>query len=110
MPTSAVVKDLNKIAHQAWLDGFKSIKYAHIGDSVTTHFPLWLISFWNEVLDLRTVRDSWVKAKAWLMVELKQKKALQRRTYAEDVNVLLSELPWGISKCGVSDSEPIHTM
>jgi hypothetical protein len=44
------------------------------------------------------------------MTELHQKKALQRRTYAEDVNILLTELPWGINKCGVSNTEPIHTM
>ena len=111
MPTSTVTKELVKIGHQAWLDGFKSVKYVHIGDGVTTHFPLWLISFWSEVHGLRTtVRDPWVKAKAWLTVELKQKKVLKRRTYAEDVNILLAQLPWGVKKCGVSDTEPIHTM
>ena len=51
-----------------------------------------------------------VKAKAWLTTELQQKKSLHCHTYAEDVNILLSELPWGIKKCGLSDSEPIHTL
>src|SRR5882762_2448263 len=44
------------------------------------------------------------------MTELHQKKAIQHHTCAEDVNILLAELPWGINKCGVSDSKPIHTM
>jgi hypothetical protein len=44
------------------------------------------------------------------MMELHQKKALQHRTYAEDVNIFLTELPWGINKCGVLDTEPIDTM
>ena len=44
------------------------------------------------------------------MTELHWNKAIQCCTYAEDVNILLAELPWGINKCGVSDSELIHTM
>jgi hypothetical protein len=111
MPAPAVIKELTNIGRQAWLDGFKSVKYIHIGDGVSTHFPLWLVSFWSDVYNIRTTaRDPWVKAKAWLATELQQKKSLHRRTYAEDVNILLSELPWGIKKCGLSDSEPIHTL
>lgn len=111
MQTSTVTKELVTIGHQAWLDGFKSVKYVHIGDGVTTRFPLWLISFWSKVHHLQTtVCDPWVKVKAWLATELHQKKALQRCTYAEDVNILLAQLPWGMKKCGVSDTEPIHTM
>jgi hypothetical protein len=111
IPAPAVIKELTNIGCQAWLDGFKSVKYVHIGDGVSTHFPLWLISFWSDVYNIRTTaHDPWVKAKAWLATELQQKKSLHRRTYVEDVNILLSELPWGIKKCGLSDSEPIHTL
>jgi hypothetical protein len=39
-----------------------------------------------------------------------QKKSISRHTHAEDVNILLATLPWGIDKCGVSNSEPIHTL
>jgi hypothetical protein len=70
-----------------------------------------VISFWSDVYNIRTTtRDPRVKVKAWLAAELQQKKSLHRRTYAEDVNILLSELPWGIKKCGLSDGEPIHTL
>ncbi|KIM71317.1 hypothetical protein PILCRDRAFT_17174 [Piloderma croceum F 1598] len=90
MPTPAVIKELTNIGRQAWLDGFKSA---------------------NDVYNIRTTtRDPRVKVKAWLAAELQQKKSLHRRTYAEDVNILLSELPWGIKKCGLSDGEPIHTL
>jgi hypothetical protein len=111
MPTPRVIKELVQVRHQAWLDGFKSVKYTHLSIGITTHFPLWLILFWNEVHELRTtVHNPWIKVKAWLMMELHQKKALQHRTYAEDVNIFLTELPWGINKCGVLDTEPIDTM
>jgi hypothetical protein len=111
MPAPAVIEELTNIGRQAWLDGFKSVKYVHISDGVSTHFPLWLISFWSDVYNIRTTaRDPWVKAKTWFAMELQQKKSLHRRIYAEDVNILLFELPWGIKKCGLSDSEPIHTL
>lgn len=111
MPTSSVVNKLVNAGHQAWLDGFKSVKYIHISDNVSTHFPLWLITFWKEVHLLRiSVRSPWVKAQGWLNGELRQKRSSERRARAEEVNMLLSSLPWGINKCGVSDNEPIHTL
>jgi hypothetical protein len=35
---------------------------------------------------------------------------MQLKHLAEDANVILADMPWGVSKQGVSDSEPIHTM
>jgi hypothetical protein len=88
---------LEQVGRQAWLDGFKSVKYAHIGDGVLTHFPLWLISFWSEVHNLQaTVHDPWIKAKAWLNGEMHQKKSISRCTHVEDVNILLTTLPWNV--------------
>ena len=90
------------IRHQVWLDGFKSVKYAHISTSVSTHCP-WNISFWNEVHDLRTtVHGPWLTAKAWLATELHQKRSprAQQRAHAEDVSILLAAFSWG-KKCGL---------
>jgi hypothetical protein len=49
MPTSAMIKELANVRCQAWFNGFKSVKYIHISDSVSTDFPLWLISFWCDI-------------------------------------------------------------
>jgi hypothetical protein len=76
MPSASVTKKLVVAVKQAWLDGFESVKYAHISTGVATHFPLWLITFWSSVHELRTdVRDLWVKAKAWLAKEMIQKRS-----------------------------------
>lgn len=92
MPSASVTKKLVVDAKQAW-------------------FPLWLITFWSSVHELRTdVRDPWVKAKAWLAKDMIQKRSATRRALAEDINILLASLPWGMKKSGVSDEEPIHTM
>jgi hypothetical protein len=111
MPSFTVVKEHVRTGCQAWLDSFKSVNYAHISDSVSTHFPLWLISFWSDAHNLRmTVRDPWVQTKAWLGTELHQKVSVKRCRFAEEVNIPFAALPWGAKKSGVSNSEPIHTL
>jgi hypothetical protein len=52
-PAASVVGKFIESRRQAWLDGYQSVKYCHLHDSVATHFPLWLISFWAEALELR---------------------------------------------------------
>jgi hypothetical protein len=52
MPTPLTVGQLVKLQGQAWLDGFQSIRYMHLSDAVTSHFPFWLVSFWAAALDL----------------------------------------------------------
>ena len=79
MPSASVTKKLVVATKQAWLDGFESVKYAHISTSVATHFPLWLVMFWSDVHELRTeIRGPWVKAKAWLAKEMLQKRSATR--------------------------------
>jgi hypothetical protein len=35
MPTPTVIKELVQAGHEAWLNGFKSVKYVHLGVDVT---------------------------------------------------------------------------
>jgi hypothetical protein len=91
----SVVNKLVEFRRQAWLDGYQSVKYSHLHDSVTTHFPLWIITFWAEALDLRkTIREPWVSAKEWLNAEVRQKISAERRELAQGATVLLAALPW----------------
>jgi hypothetical protein len=103
IPPTQVVKKLVELKHQAWLDGCKSVKYIHLHDSVTTHFPMWLVSFWDSVIDMQNgIIKPWVAAKEWLAAEIRQKRSIERRQVAEDVRAFLAALPW--------DSEPVRTM
>jgi hypothetical protein len=71
------------------------VKYTHLCDSVTTHFPLWLIALWATVLDLqKTVRKPWVQAREWLGTELRQQRSRERRALAEDAKAFFGALPW----------------
>ena len=70
-PPVLVVQRLVELRHQAWLDGYQSVRYIHLGDAATTHFPLWVVSYWETVLDLRKmVHKPWMDAKGWLTMEV----------------------------------------
>jgi hypothetical protein len=111
MPPVKVIRRLVQDGQQAWLDGFKSVKYGHLAVDAGTHFPLWVISFWNTVIDIRSdVRKPWIGARDWLKKQMEQKKNPQVRTHATDVTKLLGVLPWNGRKRGLSDNSPIHSL
>jgi hypothetical protein len=94
-PPKFVVDRLIELGYQVWLDGYQSVRYIHLSDTVTTHFPLWVVSFWAAVLDIRqTVRKPWAEAKEWLNAETRMVKSIERQQLAEDAKVFLAALPW----------------
>ena len=47
IPDSNTVQQLVKFSPQAWLDGFRSVHYAHLQSGTITCFLLWVITFWR---------------------------------------------------------------
>jgi hypothetical protein len=115
IPDPTIIQRLVEFSHQAWLDGFRSVSYAHlqpVESGPTICFPLWIIAFWNEVLDIRKISFRWIKCRDWVKVQLQQKKSPERRQLAEQTSIILTILPWGQSKPkGLSNgSDPIHML
>ncbi|KAJ7913609.1 hypothetical protein B0H13DRAFT_1873734 [Mycena leptocephala] len=111
LPPVKVIRQLFHDANQAWLDGFTSIKYEHLSGEAITHFPLWVISFWMAVIDIRLqVRKPWTSARDWLKKQMEHKKNPEIRKQAAIVAKLLGILPWNAFKRGLSDASPIHTL
>ncbi|KIM35516.1 hypothetical protein M413DRAFT_32458 [Hebeloma cylindrosporum] len=97
-PDCSTVRQLVEFSRQAWLDGFTSIRYAHLqaGSETTTFFPF----------------TKWLKGRDWITKQLKQNKSVERRLLAEEASILLTLLPWGVNKPdGVSEGgDPIHVL
>ncbi|KAJ7772490.1 hypothetical protein B0H14DRAFT_2632318 [Mycena olivaceomarginata] len=111
MPPMAVIRRLSSDGRQAWLDGFTSVKYGHINGETVTHFPLWVITYWNTVVDIRTkIRKPWNEARDWVRNQMQQKKRSDVRDLAAETSRLLAILPWNAAKRGLSDTEPLHTL
>jgi hypothetical protein len=111
MPPVAVIRRLVVAGKQAWLDGFTSVKYAHINGDTLTHFPLWVITFWNTVVDMRLqIRKPWREAMDWVKHQMQQKKRSDVRKMAAETSCLLALLHWNTAKRGLSDTSPVHTL
>ncbi|KAJ7804425.1 hypothetical protein B0H14DRAFT_3774565 [Mycena olivaceomarginata] len=114
VPEAKIVRKLIKSSRQAYLEGYRSLMYSHISSNVTTHFPLslWVHTYWNALVDFkRDARGPWVRAQMWV----RKQKTLAKRNretaaVIEEMTLLLSMLPWGWKKMGLSDSEPYHKL
>lgn len=75
----------------------------HLGDTVTTHFPFWVITFWETTIELRkTVRKPWAAARDWLNTKSRLRAVTKRAQLTDDAKAYLAALPW--------DSAPVSTM
>lgn len=113
IPDEKVVRNLVHASRQAWLDGYKSIMYNNLSGSVVTRFPLWVLTYWNDILDFkRDVRGPWIKSSDWLAQQKKQcKRNPMRAALLEETTQILSMMPWGWAKPhGLSDSEPLYSL
>jgi hypothetical protein len=113
MPECSTIRELVEVGRQAWLNGARSVRYAHLSEDskTTTNFLLWTITFWNQVLDMKEVSSKWVKCVDWVIVQLYQKKSEERQLLAEQAMIYISALPWAVKKPrGLSDDEPIQTL
>ncbi|KAJ7149280.1 hypothetical protein C8R43DRAFT_1128635 [Mycena crocata] len=109
IPDTKLIRKLQAELRQAWLDGFQSVPYTHIAGTVTTHFPLWLITYWNEVLDIRlNVRQYWMRGQKWVHGLTKKKGHTGYRSESEQTSILLGTLPWGLTK--PSDGEQFNSL
>ena len=113
MPEPIIIRQLVEFSRQAWLDGFQSVCYVHLADGAetTTSFPMWVITYWNTVLDIKKISTKWIKSHDWITVQLKQKKSVERRQLAQTASIMLTNLPWGKSKPKeFSEGGPIHAL
>ncbi|KAJ7881737.1 hypothetical protein B0H14DRAFT_3759288 [Mycena olivaceomarginata] len=113
IPDRKTVNKLLANSRQCWLDGVQSVVYSHLGGSAVTHFPLWILTYWSSVHDIK--HDAWVpwrNCQAWVNRQKKVgRKNPDRVALAEETSMMLAMVPWGRCKpVGLSDSEPFHTL
>ncbi|KAJ7817258.1 hypothetical protein B0H14DRAFT_2293953, partial [Mycena olivaceomarginata] len=112
IPEAKIIRKLFEKSGQAYLDGSRSLMYSHLSTGVTTHFPLWVLTYWNTLVDFkRDVRGPWIKAQEWTRQQAKLSKRIpEKAAVVEETMLMLGMLLWGWKKMGLSDSEPYHTL
>ncbi|KAF6765888.1 hypothetical protein DFP72DRAFT_996748 [Ephemerocybe angulata] len=98
IPSSAQLKKIEQEIGQAWFDGMLSIIDPRVPDG--ERFPLWAVSFWKLLLDIRDGQKMWKRSLAWCNSEMEQRQ--KKGDYdtvmmLEEVKEQLDELPWNDS-------------
>ncbi|KAG6806250.1 hypothetical protein H0H92_012064, partial [Tricholoma furcatifolium] len=110
LPKKSTIRCLVEASRQAVLDGCSSVQYAHLDGATTTYYPVWIITYWNLVLDLQNPIKEWARCREWVEQEARQNKCAERRELAEESCMLMNDIPWNIAKPGLSSRERTHTM
>ncbi|KAK6966605.1 hypothetical protein R3P38DRAFT_3515194 [Favolaschia claudopus] len=113
IPDKKTVNKLLAVSRQSWLDGNQSVIYAHLGEHTATHYPLWILTYWAAVHDIkRNAWGPWKTCQAWVNAQKRLgKKYPARAALADDTSLMLTMVPWGRGKpAGLADSEPFHTL
>ncbi|KAJ7035846.1 hypothetical protein C8F04DRAFT_1181877 [Mycena alexandri] len=97
IPDMKTVHRLQACSRQAWMDGARSVVYSHL-TGVKTHFPLWILTYWVVVIDIKRNARTVDYRKAG-------RKNPERSALAQQAMLMLTMVPWGCSKPEV-DSEP----
>ena len=97
-PDESTVRRLLVEGCKAWVGDSRSVRYAHLGDVIhgeatTFKFPLWVITFWNEVANARSLVTKWAEGKEWLIRQVRQKKSDKICTSAEQALATMDKLP-----------------
>lgn len=117
IPPAPLLEDISAACKAMIRAGFKSVVCAHLTSTVPRYLPFWVLVYWNEVLSLRTIRDSWSKADGSLRERDKiwQKRKAQGQIQPDhgliqDVYDALNILPWSENVRGFSNIEPLHKL
>ena len=115
IPPTGIVAGLVEACTTAFLLGNKSIKCSHLPSGSGQNLPVWIITYWAEVLELRTTsRKAWVKAeeflRQWKKVWKKPSSGKTMDHIMQEAYDVLSYLPWSGNIYGFDDREPIHTL
>ena len=106
VPTAERVEEL----HEAWKSaasmGWTSVVCPHTAMASGMCVPLWIITYWTEVINLCIMREPWVRAETALRKRKKSHKnsgALIDQTY-----LALSTLQWSGDIQGFDNAEPMN--
>ncbi|KAF9004425.1 hypothetical protein BDZ89DRAFT_1080558 [Hymenopellis radicata] len=97
LPDDKTVHRLANVAHQAWLDGKRSVLYAHLdenGDRTIRRFPLGVVTWWKELADVKTARARWQKSSESVAKQMHQVKFPDRELLAKQSWEHMNALPW----------------
>lgn len=115
IPSPKVINSLFDTLRQAWTDGYQSVRYAHLapidsGKATVSAYPLFVVSYWKEILDEKNARGKWQRASDFVMGHLHSEKNPELEAVAAQTWTYMNQLPWNQPIRALQDNNPIHTL
>jgi hypothetical protein len=108
VPSVEMVKELHLVCKTTRTSGYPSVVCPHAPLGSNKYFPLWIITYWTEVINLRMTREPWVHAEATLR---KRKKGGRHLNALIDKTYLaLSTLQWSGDIQGFNEPAPMNQL
>ena len=108
VPTAETLEELRQVCKTATSLGSTSVVCPHTALAIGKHVPLWIITYWTEVLNLRALREPWVRAETALRKRKKGRK--DSNTLINETYLALSTLQWFGDIRGFDNDEPINNL
>ena len=106
VPSVPTVKELQQACKSAASSGNTSVICPHAPLASGKRVPLWIITYWTEIINLREMREPWVRAEAALR---KRKKGSKHScSLIDETYTVLSTLQWSGNIHGFDNNEPIN--
>jgi hypothetical protein len=93
VPATEFVAKLEEAAGQEWFDGATSIIDHRFNDGAD-RLPLWVLSFWRHVIQVREIQTLW--RKGWIWLEKEKGKGEPSASVQQACQLLQISLAWGI--------------
>ncbi len=114
LPGAATVKELAQQVHEIALSSPSempaSIVVLHVSSTQQRTLPMWVITYWVEIMEMHAYWAVWVEALADLRKCEQLWVADERQTLIKQIFDVLSLLPWLEKIRGFDNPEPIHTL
>lgn len=107
VPEAAAVSALGEALKSAGVSRIGSITCPH-APLVSGRFPVWIITYWTEIISLRATREPWVRAEEAL--RKRKRKWKKQSSFVDDTYLALSNLPWFGNIQGFDNQEPISDL
>ena len=107
VPSAEFIGRLDEASGQAWFDGARSVVDHRFNDG-RDRLPLWIISFWKEVVRCEDLRGLWKDGVAWLDREESRSKGKTPPVLIQRAHELLGSVAWDsrMSYCNGLASTP----
>ncbi len=115
LPSLKIINILHSELRQAWSNGARSVRYTHLvpidsGEATVTYFPLYVISYWKELTEMKNTHGHWQHSSDCVLKYLHSQKMPEIEPVAHHAWKYMAALLWNQSMKVLKNHNTVHTL